>query len=91
MVIRRLYCCRAKHSEHAFVDAGIEPRREHRQGYLRGWIGVFGNALAGSKIEIINDNCRHSRSDRNLEKELLGGPEIRGCRFGRSGSCSRGM
>jgi hypothetical protein len=90
-VIRRLYCCRAKHSEHAFVHAGIEPDLEDRPGHLRGWIGVFGNARAASKIGIVNDNWRQARADRNLEKELLGGPEVRSGRFGRSGSCSRGM
>jgi hypothetical protein len=90
-VIRRLYCCRAKHSEHAFVHAGIEPKFEDRQSLLRGWIGVFDNARAGSKIAIINDNWRQARGDRNLEEEVPGGPEIRGGRFGCSGYCSRGM
>jgi hypothetical protein len=90
-VIRRLYCCRAKHKEHASVRAAIEPKLEDRQGKLRGWIGVFGDARAGTKIEIINDKSRQARSDGNLEKKLRGGPENRGGRFGRSGSCSGGM
>jgi hypothetical protein len=48
-------------------------------------------ARAATKFEIINGNWHQASSVRDQEKKLLGWPETRGGRFGRAGSCSRGM